>query len=84
MGAVGRVVLLDLRWLEVEVDAQVSRHALFADDEGSARVVGSKHFRRFRDVTLAVASICEGFLELAECGLANNIVRFRDLSRKQE
>lgn len=84
VGAVGRVGLLDLKWLEVEVDAQVSGHALFSDDEGSAQVVGSKHFRRFRDVTLAVASICEGFLELAECGLANNIARFRDLSQKHE
>ena len=73
-----------MKWLDVEADAQVSGHALFSDDEGSAQVVGSTHFRRFREVTLAVASICEGFLELAECGLANNIARFRDLSQKHE
>ena len=31
-----------------------------------------------------MASICQGFLELAECGLAHNIARFRELSQKHE
>ena len=75
--------MIDLKWLE-EVDAQVCEHALFSEDEGSAQVAGSKRFQEFRGVTLAVASLNQAFLQLAECGLASNVTRFRDLSYKRE